>query len=58
MSQDLKMTWKADGLLDGRTILNGATVEHDKLIPEILRREAEKLIRSAASSPSPKTPAK
>ena len=34
MSQDLKMKWKEDGLLDGSTILNGDSVEHDKLIPE------------------------
>jgi tetratricopeptide (TPR) repeat protein len=51
MSHDLKMSWKADGLLDGRTILNGTTIEHDKLIPEIIRREAEKLVQSAAASP-------
>jgi tetratricopeptide (TPR) repeat protein len=58
MSKDLKMNWKADGLLDGRTILNGVTVEHDKLIPEIIRREAEKLIQAAAGSPNDNTPAK
>jgi WD40 repeat protein/tetratricopeptide (TPR) repeat protein len=48
MSQSQKISWKADGLLDGRTILNGATVVHDKLIPEIIRRETEVLIQSAA----------
>jgi tetratricopeptide (TPR) repeat protein len=58
MSQDLKMTWKADGLLDGSTILNGAIVEHDKLIPEIIRREAEKLLQAASGLPEAKTPAK
>ena len=52
MSGDLKMKWKADGGLDGSTILKGVRVEHDKLIPEILRREAEKLIQSAVSSPN------
>src|SRR5262249_25008481 len=51
LGQDLKMSWKADGLLDGSTVLGGATVEHDKLIPEILRREAEKLVQSNVGSP-------
>ena len=48
MSQAQRIKWKADGLLDGSTILNGATVLHDKLIPEIIRRETERLIQSAA----------
>src|SRR5581483_6641845 len=56
MAEDLKMNWKADGLLDGSTILQGVTVEHDKLIPEILRREAEKLVQAGAGSPAPKAP--
>lgn len=44
MSKDLKMSWKADGRLDASTVLNGVSIAHDKLIPEILRREAEGLI--------------
>jgi hypothetical protein len=57
MSQDLKMSWKADGSLDPSTILKGANVEHDKLIPEILRREAEQLLPAAAAGvPSPQSP--
>jgi tetratricopeptide (TPR) repeat protein len=44
MSNDLKMSWKEDGRLDESTVLNGVSIEHDKLIPEILRREADKLI--------------
>jgi serine/threonine protein kinase/formylglycine-generating enzyme required for sulfatase activity len=46
MSGELKMKWKPDGQLDGSTILNGATVEQEKLIAEIIRREAEKLVQS------------
>ena len=57
MSQDLRMTWNAKGV-DGTTILNGVTVEHDKLIPEIIRREAEQLIQSAAGPSPSKPPAK
>jgi hypothetical protein len=38
--------------------LNGATVKHDKLIPEIIRREAEKLLQAAFGLPEAKTPAK
>ena len=57
MSEDLKMNWKSDGLLDGSTILNGVTINHDKLIPEIIRREAETLFQSAAASPNAEPPA-
>jgi tetratricopeptide (TPR) repeat protein len=46
MSEVLQMKWKADGLLDGSTILSGASFDHDKLNIEILRREAEQLIKS------------
>jgi hypothetical protein len=58
MTEELKMSWQAGGQLDGSTILDGITVEHDKLIPEIIRREAEKLVRSSVGSPNPTTPAK
>jgi formylglycine-generating enzyme required for sulfatase activity/tetratricopeptide (TPR) repeat protein len=57
MSGDLKMKWQPNGRLDGSTILKGVTVEHDKLIPEILRREAERVIQAAVGSANPKTPA-
>jgi len=46
MSGDLKIKWKADGQLDGSTMLNGVSVEQEKLMAEIIRREAEKLIQS------------
>jgi hypothetical protein len=36
-------------LLDGSTIVNGERIEHDLLIPEILRREAERLIQDRAT---------
>src|SRR5205085_539219 len=48
MTQGMSITWRADGALDGKTILNGLRPEHDQLIPEILRREAEVLISGAA----------
>ena len=44
MSLDWKVNWKADDSVEGSTILDGVKVSHDKLIPEILRREAETLI--------------
>lgn len=47
MTDDLKLKWKPDGWLDGSTILDDITVSHDKLIPEVIRHEAEKLIQSA-----------
>jgi tetratricopeptide (TPR) repeat protein len=47
MTQVLQMKWQADGLLDGSTLLNGTAFDHDKLNVEILRREAEQLIKSA-----------
>jgi len=56
MSQNLKMNWTAAGSLEGGTIVNGVTIEHDKLIPEIIRREAEQLIQSAVGSSPPKPP--
>jgi tetratricopeptide (TPR) repeat protein len=39
-----KLKWQDDGTLDGVTLLNGDRVQHDWLIPEILRREAVILI--------------
>jgi hypothetical protein len=46
-SEVLQMKWKADGLLDGSSILTGAFFDHDKLNIDMLRREAEQLIKSA-----------
>lgn len=45
LASDLKMKWNTDGTLDGSTILKGAIVDQNKLIPEILRREAEQLLQ-------------
>jgi len=53
LASDLKVKWKADGSIDGSTILSGAAVVHDKLIAEILRREAEQLIGSTRASKAP-----
>jgi hypothetical protein len=46
MATEIKLKWRDDGSLDGSTLLNGERVQHDWLIPEILRREAEQLIGS------------
>ncbi|HUQ70881.1 MAG TPA: hypothetical protein VM165_15230 [Planctomycetaceae bacterium] len=46
MATEAKLKWQADGTLDGLTILNGERVQHDWLIPEILRREAKRLLET------------
>jgi hypothetical protein len=47
MASDLKVKWHADGFVDSSTILNGVTLDHNKLAPETLRREAEQLLQSS-----------
>jgi hypothetical protein len=49
-SEVLQMKWNADGLVEGSSILSGASFDHDKLNIEMLRREAEHLIKSAGES--------
>ena len=44
LATDHGMKWRDDGTLDGNSILNGDRVQHDLLIPEVLRREAADLI--------------
>lgn len=44
MAADDKMKRKDDGRLDGTTILNDEFLQHDRLIPEVRRRDAEKLL--------------
>lgn len=44
----LHLKWNADGTVDGTTILNGTRIEHDRLIPEILRREVEQLLKASS----------
>jgi Flp pilus assembly protein TadD len=44
MTQEMNMTRRADGTLEGSTVLGGLIPDSNKLIPEILRREAENLI--------------
>jgi WD40 repeat protein/tetratricopeptide (TPR) repeat protein/energy-coupling factor transporter ATP-binding protein EcfA2 len=46
MATDAKLKWQDDGTLDGVTLLNGERVQHDWLIPEILRREAHRLLKT------------
>jgi tetratricopeptide (TPR) repeat protein len=46
MSDGLKMSWQADGQLNWETVMDGTRVSHDKLIPEIICRETERLIRA------------
>ena len=41
MATEAKLKWQDDGTLDGTTFLNEERVQHDWLIPEILRREAQ-----------------
>jgi tetratricopeptide (TPR) repeat protein len=48
MMEDLKMDWNSDGLLKGSTVLDKATINHDKLIPEIIRRETAASIAAPA----------
>ena len=43
--------WNSDGSIDGRTILDNHRVVHDLLIPEILRREAERLLQATEVDP-------
>jgi hypothetical protein len=45
----MSSTHTIDGSLDGSTIVNGDRIEHDLLIPEILRRGAERLIQDGAT---------
>lgn len=56
MTQQLNMSWNADGQVSSRSILNGIVIEHDKLIPEVLRREADQLLRSTTDTPNTKAP--
>lgn len=51
MRDDLKMDWNSDGLLKGSTVLEQVTPSHDRLIPEIIRREAEELIAGPLELP-------
>jgi tetratricopeptide (TPR) repeat protein len=46
MATNHGMKWRDDGTLDGNSILNGDRVQHDLLIPEVLRREAVELINA------------
>lgn len=47
LATDQKLRWNADGSLDGNSILSSAAISHDKLFPEVLRREAEQLLQLA-----------
>ncbi len=44
------MRWNDDGSLDGSSIVSGGRAQHDLLIPEILRREAERLMPAPADA--------
>jgi WD40 repeat protein len=60
MKTDYGVKWRDDGWLDGETILRGNNnkIYHDLLIPEVLRREVERLIREDANDATiPKKPA-
>jgi hypothetical protein len=46
------LKWNSDGSLDGGSILNGNSISHDLLIPEILRREAERRLATSAEVPA------
>lgn len=46
------LKWSTDGSLEGASILNGEFIQHDQLIPEILRREAERLLATTAETPA------
>ncbi len=52
MAGEAHLSWQEDGKLNGSTLLNDGRVEHDWLIPEILRREAEGLL-SKTTEPKP-----
>lgn len=47
MKEKMNLTWGADGRLDNRSLLSGTSINHDKMIPDTLRREVEQLIKSA-----------
>ncbi|HUQ70951.1 MAG TPA: hypothetical protein VM165_15595, partial [Planctomycetaceae bacterium] len=48
LATETKLKWEADGTLDGLTLLSGERAQHDRLIPEILRREAERSLETQA----------
>jgi hypothetical protein len=52
------LKWNADGTAAGASILNEELLQHDQLIPEILRREAERVLAMQTALPaSSETPA-
>ncbi len=56
LASEIGLQWRSDGSVDGRTIVSGDRLRHDFLIPEILRREAERLIQSPADSSTKREP--
>lgn len=48
LTSGVHLKWNADGTVDGATVLDGTRIDHDRLIPEVLRREAELLLKTIA----------